>query len=69
MLWTIGHVCLALENEVGALADFVLFLFVVIGMSPNIPKHLHFPKDNYKQKQCDTLPVRMITGIMNFNRL
>ena len=23
-----------------------------------------FPKDNYKQKQCDTLPVRMIVEII-----
>ena len=26
-------------------------------------------KDNYKQKQCDTLPVRMVSKIMHFNRL
>ena len=39
------------------------FVFgVIIGMSPNSPKQLYFPKDNYKQKQCDILSVRMITG-------
>ena len=46
------------------------FVFVVIiGMSPNSPEQIYFPKDNYKQKQCDTLPVSLMTGIMHFNRL
>ncbi|KAK2156352.1 hypothetical protein NP493_1976g00011 [Ridgeia piscesae] len=30
---------------------------------------LYCPKDYYKQKQWNILPVTMITEIMNFNRL
>ena len=68
-----------LKNKVGALGgrksifsmlrDMTLFLVVIIGMSLNNPKQLYFLKDNYKQKQCDILLVRMITGIMHFNLL
>ena len=39
------YVSLALRNEFGG----------TLGSS-NSPKQLYFPKDNYKQKQRDTLP-------------
>ena len=47
-----------------------LFCFVVIiELFPNSVFQLYCPKDYYKQKQWNTLPVTMITEIMNFNRL
>ena len=36
---------------------------------PNSLFQLYCPKDYYKQKQWNTLPVAIITEIMNFNRL
>ena len=49
--------------------DFVLCLVVIIELFPNSVFQLYCPKDYYKQKQWNTLPVTMITEIMNFNRL
>ena len=76
----IGRVSFARETEVGAVGgrksifsmvthDFVLFLFVIIELFPNNVFQLYYPKDYSKQKQWNTLPVKMITEIMNFNRL
>ena len=72
-----GHVRLALQNEVGGTwlqeVPFVYvkkiglcFWFLIIGLTPNRPQLLYFPKDSYKQKQCDTSPLRMMTDIMHF---
>ena len=82
---SIGHVSHALETEVegtwgqevhihhvdiyNMIKNFVLFLVVVIGLSPNSVSQLYCSKDNYKQKQRNTLPVTMITEIMHFIRL
>ena len=44
-------------------------LVVIIELSGNSVFQLYCPKDYYKQKQWNTLPVTMITEIMNFNRL
>ena len=49
--------------------NFVLLLVVMIVVSPNSVSQLYCSKDNYKQKQRNTLPVTMITEIMHFNRL
>ena len=49
--------------------DFVLCLVVIIELFRNSVIQLYCPKDYYKQKQWNTLPVTMITEIMNFNRL
>ena len=40
--------------------DFVLFLVVIVELF-----QLYCPKDYYKQKQWNTLPVTMITEVMN----
>ena len=73
----IGRACLARENEAGGswgqevhilhvniLYDFVLFLVVIIELLQNSVFQLYFPKDYYKQKQWNTLPVTMIMEIM-----
>ena len=70
----IGYVNIALENEVGGLKSIFSMLiyrivFLLIGLSQNNVLWLYFTKDNYKQKQWNTLPVTMITSIMHFNRL
>ena len=44
--------------------DFVLFLVVIIEHFANSVFQLHCPKDYYKPKQWNTLPV-----IINCNRL
>ena len=44
--------------------DFVLFLVVIIELFRNNVFQLYCPKDYYKQKQWNTLPVTMITEIM-----
>ena len=49
------------------LSDFVLLLVVIIELFPNSLFQLYCPKDYYEQKQWNTLPVTMITEIMNFN--
>ena len=49
--------------------DFVLFLFIIIELFLNSVFQLYFSKDYYKQKQRNTLPVIIITEIINFNRL
>ena len=49
--------------------DFILFLVVIIELFRNSVFQLYCPKDYYKQKQGNTLPVTMITEIMNCNRL
>ena len=46
-----------------------LFLVVIIDLLPNCIFQLYCPKDYYKQKQWNTLPVTIITEIMNLNRL
>ncbi|KAK2140146.1 hypothetical protein NP493_5956g00000 [Ridgeia piscesae] len=47
-----------------------LFCFgLIIELSRNSVFQLYCPKGYYKQKQWNTLPVTMITEIMNFNRL
>ena len=72
----IGLVSLACENEAGArksifsiLTYRTLFLVVIIELFPNSVFQLCCPKDFYKQKQWNTLPVTMITEIINFNQL
>ena len=40
---------------------FVLFLVVIIELFPNSVFQLYCPKDYYKQKQWNTLPVTTIT--------
>ena len=78
----IGRVSLARENEAGGsweqevyilhvniIYDFVLFLVVIIELFPNRVFKLYCPEDYYKQKHWNTLPLTMITEIMNFNRL
>ena len=79
MCFRIGRVSLARENEAGAvggrksifsmLTYRTLFLFVIIKLFPNSVFQLYCPKDYYKQEQCHTLPVTMVTEVMNFNRL
>ena len=49
--------------------ELCFVLIVIIGLSPNSVSQLYCSKDNYKQKQRNTLPVTMITKIMHFNRL
>ena len=44
-------------------------LVIIIELSRNNVFQLYCPKDYYKQEQWNTLPVTMITEIMNFNRL
>ena len=78
---SIGRVSLARENEAGSIVgrksifsmltykDFVLFFVVIIELFPNSVFRLYCPKDYYKHKQLNTLPVTMITEIMNFNGL
>ena len=44
-------------------------LVVIIELFRNSVFQLYYPKDYYKQKQWNTLPVTMITEIMNCNRL
>ena len=46
-----------------------MFLVVMIELFPNCVFQLYCPKDYYKQKQWNTLPVTMVTDIMNCNRL
>ena len=46
-----------------------LFFVVIIELFPNNVFQLYGPKVYYMQKQWNTLPVTMITEIMNFNRL
>ena len=76
----IGRASLVRENEAGGSwgqevnilhvkTDFVLFLVVIIELFRNSVFQLYCPKDYYKQKQWNTLPVTMITEIMNLNRL
>ena len=77
----IGRVSFARENEAGGswgqkipifhfnIYNYVLFLFVIIELFPNSVFQLYCPKEYYKQKQWNNLPVTMITEIMNFNRL
>ena len=72
---------LVLENEVGGtweqevhilhvkIQDSVLFLVVIIGLSPNSVLQLYCLKDNYKQKQWNIFLVTMVTEIMHFNLL
>ena len=45
----------------------LLVLFVVIELFPNSVFQLHCPNDYYMMKQWNTLPVTMVTEIMNFN--
>ena len=45
------------------------FLVVIIKLVPNSVFQLYWLKDYYKQKQWNTLPVTMITEIMNLYRL
>ena len=48
--------------------NFIEFYFVlveIIELFPNSIFQLYCPKNYYKQKQWDTLPVTMITEIMN----
>ena len=75
---TIARVSLARKREAGGSwgqeihilhVDFVLFLFVIIELFPNSVFQLYRPKDYYKKKQWNTLPVTMTTEIMNCNRL
>ena len=49
--------------------NFVLFLVVLIELFPNSVFQLYCPKDYYKQKQWSTLPVTMITEVINCNRV
>ena len=49
--------------------DFVLILVVIIELFPNSVFQFYCPKDYYKQKQRNTLPVTLIPESMNFNRL
>ena len=77
----IGRASLARENESGGswgqevhilhgnIYDFVLFWVVLIELFRNSVFQLYCPKNYYKQKQWNTLPVTMITEIMNCNRL
>ena len=77
LTWPIGRVSLAQENEAEGswgqeihnlhvnILDFVLFLVVIIELFPNSVFQLYCPK----QKQWNTLPVTVITEIMNYNRL
>ena len=80
-LEAIGRVSLAAKTRLGAVGvqevhvlhvnikDFVLFLVVIIELFPNSVFQLYCPKDYFKHKQWHTLPVTMITEIMNCNRL
>ena len=43
-----------------------MFLVIIIELIPNSAFKLYCPKDYYKQKQWNTLPVTMITETMNF---
>ena len=76
------YVSLAHENEVGGTwctksifsmliyrTLFCFWLYIIVGLSPNSVSQLYCSKDNYHQKQQNTLPVIMITEIMHFNRL
>ena len=77
----IGPASLARENEAGGswgqevhllhvnIIGLSFVLVVIIELSGNSVFQLYCPKDYYKQKQWNTLPVTMITEIMNFNRL
>ena len=77
----IWRVSPARENEAGGswgqevhilhvnIYDFILFLVVMMELFPNSVIQLYCPKDCYKQKQWNTLPVTIITEIMHFNRL
>ena len=49
--------------------ELCFVLVVIIELSRNSVFQLSFPKDYYKQKQWNILPVTMITEIMNFNRV
>ena len=76
-----GRVSLARKNETGGswgqevhilhvnISDFVLFLVIIIELFPNSIFQLQCPKYYIQQKQWNTLPVTMITEIMNFIRL
>ena len=76
-IFVIGRASLARENEAGGRRSIysmltyrtLLVLVVIIELSRNSVFQLSFPKDYYKQKQWNILPVTMITEIMNFNRL
>ena len=71
-VFCIGHVSLARENEAGGIFSMLtyrtLFLVLIIELFPNSVFQLYCPKDYYKQKQLNTLPVTMITEIMNLNQ-
>ena len=47
----------------------ILFLVVLVELFRNCVFQSYCLKDYYKQKQCNSLLVTMITEIMNFNRL
>ena len=51
------------RKSIFSMLSFVLFLIVLIGLSANSVSQLYCSKDNYKQKQRNTLPVTMITEI------
>ena len=80
-VFSIGRVRLARENEAGgswgqeililhvSIKEFVLFLVVIIELFPNSVFQLYCPKNYYKQKQWNTLPMKMIMEMMNFKRL
>ena len=74
----IGRASLARENEAGAVGGrksiFSMLTYrTFLGCNnltvPVLLFQLYCPKDYYKQKQWNTLPVTMLTEIMNFNRL
>ena len=72
----IGRESVTRENEAGAVwgrksifSMLFCFLVVITEMFPNSVFQLYCPKDYYKHKQWNTLPVTIITEIMNFNRL
>ena len=52
------------KSFLSMLKDRTLFLVVIIGLSPNYVYSFIF-----KQKQCDTLPVRMVMKIVHCNSL
>ena len=73
---TIGHVSQTRLGTVGGrkslfsmLTYTTLCLVVIIELYPNSVLQLYCPKDYYRHKQWNTLPVTMITEIMNCNRL
>ena len=76
----IGHVSFALETRLGAYGagspyspcyhiGLCFVLVVLIELFPNSVIQLYCPKDYYKQKQWNTLPVTVFTEIIKCNRL